>query len=547
MLFASGAAMVTRARRFARSGDSTSGTSCSSRTSTSAGGYWLLGYRVRYVPARSSTTATTRSVRRARARREEFLLERNALFTIYKNYDDANLERSLAAAVLLAVRRGAVLGGDDNRLLDPRRRLQATASGNDDRCPVDGRTLAPAYAIDAFVEELPELAAGPARAPGARVAAPTTRSRALFRLPMFPNIGDPTFLEASPRPSTPSGSIGSSRRRRRIVVATGDVLEPKMAGPAIRAWHIAMRPRTRARRPARRARRTASLTHPDFPVRAVDDRELAELEAWCDVVIFQGYLLRQHPVLRDTDEDRRRRHLRPVPPRGARAGPRSRPCRAPAGRAVVDRRPQPAAATGRLLPLREREAAGLLARAAGGGRSHQPGRPTTTTRTSTGSSRSSPFGVTDEPPRAHPTGRSRASSPGIDADDKVMLWGGGIYNWFDPLTLVPRGRPARAPPSRRPAVLPGHEASEPARARDADGATTPSRSPTSSGSPGRTCSSTRTGSTTTTARTTCSRPTSASARTSTTSRPRSRSGRGSSTTCGHRCRSWPPPATPSPV
>src|SRR5262249_54226492 len=26
--------------------------------------------------------------------------------------------------------------------------------------------------------------------------------------------------------------------------------------------------------------------------------------------------------------------------------------------------------------------------------------------------------------------------PGIGPDDKVILWGGGIYNWFDPLVLI---------------------------------------------------------------------------------------------------------------
>ena len=26
--------------------------------------------------------------------------------------------------------------------------------------------------------------------------------------------------------------------------------------------------------------------------------------------------------------------------------------------------------------------------------------------------------------------------PGIGVDDKVVLWGGGVYNWFDPLTLL---------------------------------------------------------------------------------------------------------------
>jgi glycosyltransferase involved in cell wall biosynthesis len=46
-----------------------------------------------------------------------------------------------------------------------------------------------------------------------------------------------------------------------------------------------------------------------------------------------------------------------------------------------------------------------------------------------------PFGIGDEPPvqRRHAI---RGAVPGIGPDDKVILWGGGIYNWFDPLTLV---------------------------------------------------------------------------------------------------------------
>ena len=43
--------------------------------------------------------------------------------------------------------------------------------------------------------------------------------------------------------------------------------------------------------------------------------------------------------------------------------------------------------------------------------------------------------MTDEPPRrTRPV--LRGVVPGIGADDKVVLWGGGIYNWFDPLTLI---------------------------------------------------------------------------------------------------------------
>jgi hypothetical protein len=46
-----------------------------------------------------------------------------------------------------------------------------------------------------------------------------------------------------------------------------------------------------------------------------------------------------------------------------------------------------------------------------------------------------PFGVTDDPPQAtKPVLRDVV--PGIGPDDKIVLWGGGVYNWFDPLTLL---------------------------------------------------------------------------------------------------------------
>jgi glycosyltransferase involved in cell wall biosynthesis len=45
-----------------------------------------------------------------------------------------------------------------------------------------------------------------------------------------------------------------------------------------------------------------------------------------------------------------------------------------------------------------------------------------------------PFGVSDEPcARTGPGLRERF---GIDGDDFVLLWGGGIWNWLDPLTLI---------------------------------------------------------------------------------------------------------------
>lgn len=46
-----------------------------------------------------------------------------------------------------------------------------------------------------------------------------------------------------------------------------------------------------------------------------------------------------------------------------------------------------------------------------------------------------PFGVTDDAP-VHKHAVARGVTDGISGDDKLVLWAGGVYNWFDPLTLV---------------------------------------------------------------------------------------------------------------
>lgn len=46
-----------------------------------------------------------------------------------------------------------------------------------------------------------------------------------------------------------------------------------------------------------------------------------------------------------------------------------------------------------------------------------------------------PFGVAESPPAAG-AHALRGVVRGIDVDDEILLWGGGIYNWFDPKTLI---------------------------------------------------------------------------------------------------------------
>ena len=45
-----------------------------------------------------------------------------------------------------------------------------------------------------------------------------------------------------------------------------------------------------------------------------------------------------------------------------------------------------------------------------------------------------PFGLSSIPPKK--TGRGMREQLGLRREDKVLLWGGGIWNWFDPLSLI---------------------------------------------------------------------------------------------------------------
>jgi glycosyltransferase involved in cell wall biosynthesis len=54
-----------------------------------------------------------------------------------------------------------------------------------------------------------------------------------------------------------------------------------------------------------------------------------------------------------------------------------------------------------------------------------------------------PFGLPADPP--HRTGPGvKGVVPGVGADDRVVIWAGGVYNWFDPETVVRAVDAARA-------------------------------------------------------------------------------------------------------
>jgi len=219
----------------------------------------------------------------------------------------------------------------------------------------------------------------------------------------------------------------------RIVVATPDTLTAKMAGPAIRAWQIALA--LSAEHEVRLVTTTlADLPGAPFPVDAVDDDELAEAERWCDVFVFQGWLVHNRPFLLGSDkvlvaDVYDPLHLEQLE-QGRDDGRRGRLLAVQSATAVLN---EQLIRGDFFVCASEKQRDFWLGQLSALGRVN----PVTYDEDETLRSLIAvvPFGVAEAPPV-----RTRAAIkgvvPGIGAGDKVILWGGGIYNWFDPLTLL---------------------------------------------------------------------------------------------------------------
>ncbi len=76
-----------------------------------------------------------------------------------------------------------------------------------------------------------------------------------------------------------------------------------------------------------------------------------------------------------------------------------------------------------------------------------------------------PFGL---PERAARAGKARACetlSRGSGRDDKVVLWGGGVYNWLDPISLLRAVEPLEPAASGAAPCLPRDAPPQPRRPR----------------------------------------------------------------------------------
>lgn len=390
----------------------------------------LAGYTYVYQPESLAYHRYHGSMSEVASYREQFLLERNALYCLYKNLDDANLSRILPGAMLASVKRAVVGSGTDTSGFD-----LAKGGSNQESVTVSPDTLVPLYALDQFVDALPGLIASRHKIQGSRVRSDVAmwklfgETNAVMSTDARYLQGYDSIVEALGVTEDPASSS--------VLVITGDPIGKKLSGPGIRAWHI-------ARALANTHDVTLlSLTGVDetmsadvrlVHVPAGDDRAFAKWNTWADIVIFQGHALDVFPALATSkaykivdiydpmhlEQLEQARHL-------------------PAAQWESQVRDAAATIEAQLrigdffLCASERQ------------RHFYLGQLTTLGRISPATYRDDPhfsrllgvvpFGFPDSPPE-HSTSVLRGVVPGIGPDDALIIWSGGIYDWFDPLTLI---------------------------------------------------------------------------------------------------------------
>lgn len=226
---------------------------------------------------------------------------------------------------------------------------------------------------------------------------------------------------------------GRGPGRRKIAIATGDALTERLAGPGIRALNMAL-VLAGEHDVELVTTSTATLQVPGLTVRSVDRESLAALARGCDAVVVQGWVLHGCPELAALDTPLvcdlyDPLHLEAL--EQARDDPPPR--RADIVSASVDVLNAQAGRGDFFLCASERQRTFWLGHLGAVGRINPATYDADLTLRALVDV--APFGIPSIPPRADGPA-IKGMVPGIGPGDKVVLWGGGLYNWLDPVTVV---------------------------------------------------------------------------------------------------------------
>lgn len=397
---------------------------------------WVAGYRVLLAPEaivyhRLHGTSGGSHDHGMRA-----LLERNALLTVIKNYDDANLQRVLPAALLLLISRSLTDGAQaiDRRDFDLRRRAPDDAE----------QTVAVPKTMLSYLVAAGDLIAGwdrvweKRRQVQARRARPDSEILPLFtfaRGTNFPALAN-LLLQESVSEAFGIDTMFEGTKSTRLLIISSDPLSANLAGPGIRAYEMARYLSEIC---------TVTLAAPDradveipgvtvVPFQRGDKQTLWYLGDQSDILIVQGHTLSHYPKLRELQRimvvdmydpfhlENLEIHTTRTPENphdGALSDLRVINDQLDAGDFFI------------CASERQRDlwlgALGSLGRLAPENYVDDP--------TFRSLIDVVPFGLAPTPPQKTKN-VLKGVVPGIEPGDTVLLWGGGIWEWLDPLTVI---------------------------------------------------------------------------------------------------------------
>lgn len=397
---------------------------------------WLLGYRVRFAPEavvhhRQHATANTMYGYQIRT-----LLERNALQTIIKNYDESNLQRVLPVALLLLVKRSMLDSNNtiDRREFDVRQRKQTSF---DPDIAVPKRMLSFLVAAGDIVDDFPGLWAKREQLQ-ARRARPDSEILPLMRRPMGTNDLSPAhvLLQETLTESFGIRDMFGAARTTQVLVVSSDPLYENLAGPGIRAVEMA-RYLSGSCHVTLAAPDRAEVEIPDVACvrfQRHDQEALQVLASHAEVIIVQGMTLWHYPVLKSLNKilvidlydpfhlenlQIHTKQAREFAPERAAADVEAINDQLRVGDFFI------------CASERQRDfwlgALGSIGRLIPEAYEDDPGFRSLIDVV--------PFGLPPIPP-THRQRVIKGAVPGISADDKVVLWGGGVWDWLDPLTVI---------------------------------------------------------------------------------------------------------------
>ncbi len=221
----------------------------------------------------------------------------------------------------------------------------------------------------------------------------------------------------------------------RVLVVTADVVRAQMAGPAMRAVHICERLAEEHHEVRLITTSPYCEINPEgFTALAGGPDQLAESEAWCDVLVLQGYVTHHHPVLGTSRklivfDIYDPLHLETLALTKGHSGP----ARDDHVRISIENLNHQLKRGDFLICASERQRDLFIGELCALGRANAltyDADPTLRRLIDV-----VPFGLPDQPPQ-HRRQVLRGVVPGIGQTDDVIVWAGGIYDWFDPLTLI---------------------------------------------------------------------------------------------------------------